>query len=571
MKILQFILLFVIFTISETFAQKSICKLTYEEFNFLECLLESPDVGAMDSQIIKIITEEIGIAPNFTLKNCPSIQNAIAVINPLQNNSRYILFDMDFFKYVYRNYQENKYAGLFVIAHELAHHINGHTISKNISSILELQKRELEADYFAGFILFKVGASEYDIIETLNKFPEPLDNYSSHPRNSLRIKYALAGFFNEANKYKAKLYRIQKKIIEYKNEQFERELGAILAKKNSDFKQEIKKTIDRQNRYYQKKIEEFNRVTLKKKIDNLISELNKYGETNQNSHLDIAEYIINGLNKQNPIVEEIQAFINLKKGRFELAYPYYKKKYLEKKDTDDLVNLLEIASEIPSESIKTDIIKITREIKNNSKVFLNLGIFYKSIGDNIQGFSFLKKAYESIKDEDETVLKSDILYSYARAIYDEQCLKKTKEFTFSKTLLIKAKKIIEKYSFDNKYQKYYNSILFLLGNIYFLDDDTEGAISTYNKLLKTETNRTDYLYKVNASLGNIYHKLKKYSHAIQYYTQAINICDDSKQQAYYYYCRGKIHIANNNIELGIVDMNTSCEMGFSQACINIKQ
>ena len=76
---------------------------------------------------------------------------------------RFILYDKDFIDKI--NKATNDWSGKFILAHEVGHHINGHTRDFLIASLVEGQtnekqrEEELEADEFAGFIVAKLGAS----------------------------------------------------------------------------------------------------------------------------------------------------------------------------------------------------------------------------------------------------------------------------------------------------------------------------------------------------------------------------------------------------------------------------
>lgn len=517
------LLLCILLISNSLYSQNSICGLSPIDKSIINCLAESPSVNAFNNSLIKYISEEIGISPNFTFKYCANIKNAAAIINPLQNNTRYILFDSDYFNNLYNR---DKLSVLFIIAHEMGHHLNGHTIPKKHNNIYELQQQELEADYFAGYIMFKLGASEKNIIETINKFPDPQNDYSSHPKNSLRINYALKGYLNEVNKYKAELYQIREKLSR-----------------------------------------ELNREIALKELDELINSLNQYATTNDTKHLDIAEYILKKIDNGSSTTDKLKAYINYKKGRYELAFEFYKTKYLQTRDSDDLVDFLNILSKTNKKSKEIEsIINNLENTSENPEVLLNLGIYYKQIADNQKSRLVLKKAYDLIKDKDDSILKSDILFSYGRAIYDEQLLKNEENMSFSKILLMKAKQIIEKYPNDKFYRLYYNPILFHLGNIQNMDKDYKGAIDTYNQLLIDEKDRKDYIYKVNASLGNIHMLFEEYSEAIQYFTTAINNCEDDEFKKQYFFLRGRSYILNKNTTLGINDIKTSCKMGEKLAC-----
>ena len=69
------------------------------------------------------ILNTIGASKNFVLSPCDKINNAVATA---YKGTRYILYDKEFMNLINRN--TNDWSNLFVLAHEVGHHINGHSI-----------------------------------------------------------------------------------------------------------------------------------------------------------------------------------------------------------------------------------------------------------------------------------------------------------------------------------------------------------------------------------------------------------------------------------------------------------
>jgi len=101
-------------------------------------------------KIVERIMNVMGLESNFKIKEA-RVANVEAKI---RHHQRYILFNPDFVNQVNRVTQ-NKWASIFILAHEVGHHLEGHTLL-DISSRPDI---ELEADQFAGFVLCKMGAS----------------------------------------------------------------------------------------------------------------------------------------------------------------------------------------------------------------------------------------------------------------------------------------------------------------------------------------------------------------------------------------------------------------------------
>ena len=140
----------------------------------------------------------IGAAKNFYLIPCDKINNALALT---YKGERYIMYDKDF---IYKiNKATNDWSGKFILAHEVGHHINGHTRDFLIASMLDDQTKEkqreeeLEADVFAGFIVAKLGASYNQIKELMETITsEKDDKYSTHPNRTKRLEAIKRGFDN---------------------------------------------------------------------------------------------------------------------------------------------------------------------------------------------------------------------------------------------------------------------------------------------------------------------------------------------------------------------------------------
>lgn len=140
----------------------------------------------------------IGASKNFVLVPCEKISNAVAIT---YKGERYILYDKNFISEISRN--TNEYSGLFILAHEVGHHVNGHTRDFLLSNVLDsesLEKQrndELEADEFAAFIVTKLGASLNEINEVINLIgSDKNDLFSTHPERDKRLIAVKNGYDN---------------------------------------------------------------------------------------------------------------------------------------------------------------------------------------------------------------------------------------------------------------------------------------------------------------------------------------------------------------------------------------
>jgi hypothetical protein len=122
--------------------------------SFLGDALPNNYITAPSSQIatdmIQKIVEASGLAPNFEVGAAP-IPNAAAVTD---GSVRRVLYNPQFIDGL-SALTGSRWAPLSVLAHEIGHHLNGHTLAQSGSQ----PRLELEADTFSGFILQRLGAS----------------------------------------------------------------------------------------------------------------------------------------------------------------------------------------------------------------------------------------------------------------------------------------------------------------------------------------------------------------------------------------------------------------------------
>jgi hypothetical protein len=154
-----------------------------------------------DNALDKILSV-IGASKNFVLQPCDNINNAVAISF---DGTRYILYDKQFMISLDDN---NNWGNLFILAHEVGHHINGHSLdvllkSNNKRTLNQRRKQELEADEFAGFILAKLGGPiDYarKIITKISKNSD--DTFSTHPNRKKRLEAVEKGYYSANNNSK---------------------------------------------------------------------------------------------------------------------------------------------------------------------------------------------------------------------------------------------------------------------------------------------------------------------------------------------------------------------------------
>jgi hypothetical protein len=151
-----------------------------------EITLRAPGNDA--KQLIEKILSVVGLRPNFEIRSA-NVPNAAAVI---LNNKRYILYNPAFISQI-NSASRNNWAGISIIAHEIGHHLNGHTL-KSGGSRPDL---ELEADEFSGFVLCKLGAGIQDAQAAMTVAASQKSSHT-HPARKDRL-VSIAEGWNNAN------------------------------------------------------------------------------------------------------------------------------------------------------------------------------------------------------------------------------------------------------------------------------------------------------------------------------------------------------------------------------------
>ena len=141
--------------VTSAWSQNVTNKATIVNIAVTEITNESTDLpffvtSADAEKIVSSIMSAMGLESNFKIKEA-HVPNVEAKI---RHHDRYILYNPEFIKQV-NEVTRNKWASIFILAHEVGHHLEGHTLL-DISSRPSI---ELEADEFAGFVLNKMGAS----------------------------------------------------------------------------------------------------------------------------------------------------------------------------------------------------------------------------------------------------------------------------------------------------------------------------------------------------------------------------------------------------------------------------
>jgi hypothetical protein len=143
--------------------------------------------SAEAQSVVQNITSAAGLRPNFEIISY-NVPNAAAVI---QNGIRYILYNPDFISHITQQ-TGSEWGSWAIMAHEVGHHLNGHTLQPGGSK----PATELEADEFAGFAVQRIGGTLDQALSpymTMNA-----DGSSTHPPRDARLDAVTKGWNSAA-------------------------------------------------------------------------------------------------------------------------------------------------------------------------------------------------------------------------------------------------------------------------------------------------------------------------------------------------------------------------------------
>jgi hypothetical protein len=139
--------------------------------------------------VVKKIVDLSGLPANFYLIECPNVDNCFATV---VQEEAVIIYDNNFMRKA-NDMTHNNWAEISILAHEIGHHLSMHTIKSGGSD----PKKELEADEFSGFIMYKMGASLTDAQAAIKKLTSDYDG-GSHPPRTQRLAAIEKGYKKSA-------------------------------------------------------------------------------------------------------------------------------------------------------------------------------------------------------------------------------------------------------------------------------------------------------------------------------------------------------------------------------------
>lgn len=148
--------------------------------------LELSEPSAAALEIVAQILTYAGLPQSFEVYSA-NIYNAAAL---MADNQRVILYDPQLIADI-EEVTDHDWPAVSILAHEIGHHLAGHTLAETY-----LRAYELEADYFSGFILQKMGATLEEAQAVMNLLRDH-PNMTDHPPQAERLA-AIAQGWQEA-------------------------------------------------------------------------------------------------------------------------------------------------------------------------------------------------------------------------------------------------------------------------------------------------------------------------------------------------------------------------------------
>lgn len=134
-----------------------------------------------------LILKQVGLPSNFEVI-ASNVPNATAFMYTTgTNRTRYIFYSARFFLDV-EDSTKTDWGKVSILAHEIGHHLAGHTLTKE-----KRAGNELEADKFSGFILRRMGATKEESIAAIEKMGSEAGT-ETHPDKRTRADAILAGW-----------------------------------------------------------------------------------------------------------------------------------------------------------------------------------------------------------------------------------------------------------------------------------------------------------------------------------------------------------------------------------------
>lgn len=145
--------------------------------------MELPDLDVLTT--IEDICSHVGLKPNFVAYPA-NVPNALAYA---MGPNRVIMYNPEFIKRAHDRSDSPDWAAISVLTHEIGHHLQGHIFDND----RDFRQRELEADHFSGFMLYRMGATLTETQAYPRAMMQDVET-PSHPGRELRMEMIEAGW-----------------------------------------------------------------------------------------------------------------------------------------------------------------------------------------------------------------------------------------------------------------------------------------------------------------------------------------------------------------------------------------
>lgn len=143
-------------------------------------------------RVVERILQPVGLSRNFVVVECPNTENCFATV---VDGKRFIIYDGQFMKQI-ENLTNTDWSATSIVAHEIGHHLQGHTID----GLGSRPEKELEADRFSGFVLHQLGASLDESLIAIRTLSSEESTYS-HPGRQVRVEAIKRGWDDAERMY----------------------------------------------------------------------------------------------------------------------------------------------------------------------------------------------------------------------------------------------------------------------------------------------------------------------------------------------------------------------------------
>jgi hypothetical protein len=161
---------------------------SYSQQSLNTAFLSAKNETSRTDDVVKAIVDEIttysGLRRNFTVSASDTTENASAII--MSSGERYLLYNPNFVRSIQQK-TRTYWSAISIMAHEVGHHLQGHTLNRDGSYRPEI---EIEADEYSGFVIQKMGASLAEAQAAMNaSAPETAtDRYPAKKERLLAIR-----------------------------------------------------------------------------------------------------------------------------------------------------------------------------------------------------------------------------------------------------------------------------------------------------------------------------------------------------------------------------------------------